>query len=147
MRCQRWMGCLLPLAMLGSGHAQTSAPPVPVTAVAQPLTAVPGDPARGRAIVADRQRGLCLLCHAAPIPEERFQGNLAPSLAGAGTRWTVAQLRARLVDPAAFNPGSVMPSYSRTDGLQRVGASWAGAPVLAPQQVEDVVAWLATLRH
>lgn len=139
-----WCWMLSSIAVAGGVSAQTADPPA--TAVAQPLTATPGDASRGRAIVADRQRGLCLLCHAAPIPEERFQGNLAPDLAGAGARWTVAQLRARLVDPAAFNPDSMMPSYTRTQGLHRVGASWAGTPVLAPQQVEDVVAWLATLR-
>ena len=137
---------LLSVAGIAGAHAQASTAPAVRTALPQPLTTEPGDVSRGRAIVADRQRGLCLLCHTGPIPEERFQGNLAPDLAGAGTRWSVAQLRARLVDPAAFNPESIMPSYVRTDGLTRVGASWAAAPVLAPQQVEDVVAWLATLR-
>ncbi len=146
MQGWNWMLGSLSIAVIGSVHAQSVGAPVPATAVMQPLTDTPGDAARGRAIVADRQRGLCLLCHAAPIPEQRFQGNLAPDLAGAGARWTVAQLRARLVEPAAFNPDSMMPSYTRTTGLHRVGASWAGTPVLAPQQVEDVVAWLATLR-
>ena len=127
-------------------QAQVIVLPVASTAIAQPLTSVAGDASRGRAIAADRQRGLCLLCHAAPIPEQRFQGNLAPDLAGAGARWSVAQLRARLVDPAAFNPESIMPSYARIEGLNRVSAAWAGMPVLAPQQVEDIVAWLATLR-
>ena len=137
---------LLWVAGIAGAHAQAAVVPVATTAVAQPLTSVPGDALRGRAIVADRQRGLCLLCHTGPIQEERFQGNLAPDLAGAGTRWTVAQLRARLVDPAAFNPESIMPSYSRVEGLNRVAAAWSGVPVLSPQQVEDVVAWLATLR-
>ena len=115
-------------------------------ALPAPLTATPGDPVRGRAIVADRQRGLCLLCHAAPIPEERFQGNLGPDLAGAGRRWTAAQLRLRLVDGRRLNPDSIMPSYYRTEGLHRVGPAFQGRPVLAAQEIEDVIAYLLTLK-
>lgn len=122
------------------------ASPAPRDALPQPLTAVPGDAARGRAIVASRQAGLCLLCHPAPIPEERFQGNLAPDLAGAGARWSAAQLRLRIVDARRLNPQTLMPPYHDTDGLQRVGAAWQGRPVLDAQQVEDVVAWLVTLQ-
>jgi len=112
-----------------------------------PLTGQPGNAARGRAIVASRQAGLCLLCHAAPIAEERFQGSLAPSLAGTGSRWSAAQLRARLVDARRLNPGTTMPPFHATDSLQRVGSAWQGRPVLDAQQVEDVVAWLVTLRE
>ena len=106
----------------------------------------PGDPIRGRAIVADRQLGLCLLCHRAPIPEERFQGDLGPDLAGAGTRWTPTQLRERIVDARRFNPQSIMPPYGVTDGLTRVGTASQGRPLLSDLQIEDVVAFLATLR-
>ena len=116
-------------------------------AIPAPLTSVPGDAARGRAIVVNRQVGLCLLCHNGPFPEERFQGNLAPDLAGAGARWSVAQLRLRIVDSRRVNPDSLMPAYHRTDGLARVGRAWTGKPVLDAQQVEDVVAFLATLRE
>lgn len=111
-----------------------------------PLTAQPGDAARGRAIVVNRQQGLCLLCHSGPFPEERFQGNVAGSLAGAGTRWSAAELRARIVDARRINPASPMPAFHRTDGLQRVGPAWQGRPVLDAQQVEDVVAFLQTLK-
>jgi sulfur-oxidizing protein SoxX len=114
--------------------------------IPQPLTAAPGDAARGRAIVADRSTGLCLLCHRAPIPEERFQGNLATDLDGAGSRWSEAQLRLRLVDARRLNPASIMPAYYRSDGLQRVGPAWQGRTILSAQQVEDVVAYLRTLR-
>jgi sulfur-oxidizing protein SoxX len=111
------------------------------------LTGAPGDPARGRAIVLERSKGLCLLCHSGPFPEERFQGNLAPDLAGAGARWSEAQLRLRIVDPRAFNPDTIMPSYYRIDGLDRVAPSFRGKPVLAPGEIEDVVAFLGTLRE
>ncbi|WP_235953511.1 sulfur oxidation c-type cytochrome SoxX [Noviherbaspirillum galbum] len=106
----------------------------------------PGDPARGRAIVASRQAGLCLLCHAAPIAEERFQGNLAPDLAGAGKRWSEGELRLRMMDAAAFNPDTIMPSYARTEGFNRVAPALAGKPLLTPRQIEDVVAYLRTLQ-
>ncbi|TWO66998.1 sulfur oxidation c-type cytochrome SoxX [Caenimonas sedimenti] len=115
-------------------------------AVPSPLTAEPGDPARGRTIVANRQAGLCLLCHSGPIPEERFQGNLAPDLAGAGARYSPGQLRLRLVDPRRVNPQSFMPSFHSEHNPSRVGGNWAGKPILTAQQVEDVVAYLATLR-
>ena len=114
--------------------------------IPQPLAGLRGDAARGRAIVASRQQGLCLLCHGAPIAEERFQGNLAPDLAGAGSRYSPAQLRLRVVDPRRVNPASLMPAFhARHDG-SRVAPAWAGKPILGAQQVEDVVAWLATLR-
>lgn len=115
-------------------------------AIPSSLTGVPGDPARGRAIVADRQKGLCLLCHAGPFPEQRFTGTLAPDLSGAGGRWSVPQLRLRIVDGRTLNPDSIMPSYYRTEGLTRVARAFAAKPVLEAQDVEDVVAFLATLR-
>lgn len=116
-------------------------------AVPQPLTGVPGDAARGRAIVVNRQLGLCLLCHTGPFPEERFQGNLAPDLAGVGSRWTEGQLRLRIVDARRLNPSTIMPSYHRTMGLHRVGAAWQSRTILTGQQIEDVLAFLATLRE
>jgi sulfur-oxidizing protein SoxX len=109
--------------------------------------AVPGDPARGRAIVANRQVGLCLLCHSAPIAEERFQGELATALAGAGDRASAAQLRLRIADPSRLNPETIMPSYFKVEGLNRVGTTFQGKPILSAQQIEDVVAWLLTLRE
>lgn len=110
------------------------------------LTGAKGDPERGRAIVANRQLGLCLLCHSGPFPEERFQGDLAPDLRGSGGRWTEGELRMRLVNPEKFNPGTIMPSYRRTEDLARVAPAFRGKPILTPQQIEDVVAYLATLK-
>lgn len=110
------------------------------------LTGQPGDPARGRAIVTDRQTGLCLLCHSGPFPEARQQGDLAPPLAGAGSRSSVGRLRLKIVHSRALNPATIMPSYYRTQGLSRVGQSFKDTPVLTAQQIEDVVAFLATLK-
>ncbi len=112
-----------------------------------PLTGMPGDAGRGRAIVVDRQQGLCLLCHRGPFPEEPSPGNLATDLAGAGSRWSEAQLRLRIVDTRRLNPDSLMPAFHRIEGGQRVGSDWQGKPVLTAQQVEDVVAFLRTLKE
>ena len=115
-------------------------------AIPDTLTGKPGDAARGRTVVATRQQGLCLLCHSGPFPEERFQGNLAPSLAGAGGRWSEAQLRLRLVDAQRLNPDTIMPPYYKVSGLQRVAPGFAGKTLLSAEQIEDVVAYLATLK-
>ncbi|MDO8298209.1 sulfur oxidation c-type cytochrome SoxX [Lacisediminimonas sp.] len=116
-------------------------------AIPEPLLAAPGDAARGRAIITDRQVGLCLLCHSGPFPDQRFQGDIAPSLAGAGSRWSAGQLRLRIADPGRLNPSTIMPSYYRLDGLQRVAPSWQGKTVLSAQQIEDVIAYLRTMRN
>jgi len=113
--------------------------------IPQPLTGAAGDPARGRALVLERT-STCILCHSGPFPEERFQGDLAPNLAGSGRRWSEGQLRLRLVDASRLNPATIMPSYYRVDGLERVAAAWRGKPILSAEQIEDIVAYLATLR-
>ena len=115
-------------------------------AIPKSLTGLPGDPVRGRAIVANRSVGLCLLCHSGPIAEERFQGDLSPTLAGAGSRWSEGQLRLRIVDGSRLNPDTIMPPYFRTTGLQRVARHFDGKTILSAQQVEDVVAYLVTLK-
>ncbi|HEV8678415.1 MAG TPA: sulfur oxidation c-type cytochrome SoxX [Stellaceae bacterium] len=109
------------------------------------LTGRPGDPVQGRAIVTNRQVGLCLLCHSGPFPEQVQQGNLAPSLAGAGAQLSPGQLRLRIVDAGRLNADTIMPPYYRTAGLSRVAAPYIGKPILSAEQVEDVVAFLATL--
>ena len=148
----RWRGLAAPALVLPLWACPAAADglvPYRVEGDAIPasLTGTPGDPARGRAIVASRQAGLCLLCHAGPFPEERFQGDLAPSLAGAGSRSTEGQLRLRIVDASRLNSATIMPPYYRTDGLARVAANFRGKPVLTAEQIEDVVAYLTTLRE
>ena len=110
------------------------------------LTGAKGDPARGRSIVVNRQTGLCLLCHSGPFQEARFQGNLATDLRGVGGRLSEGQLRLRMVDSSQVNPASIMPAYYRTEGLTRVASAYQGKPILTAEQIEDVVAFLATLR-
>jgi len=115
--------------------------------IPEPLSATPGDAAHGRAIVANRQVGLCLLCHSGPFPEERAQGNMAGNLSGTGSRWTAAQLRLRVADARRLNPVSLMPRFHVVDDTTPlVARAWQGKPVLDAQQVEDVVAFLQTLK-
>lgn len=130
----------------GPVSAQQGTPQIVDDAIPRSLTGQPGDAARGRAIVANRSVGLCLLCHSSPIAEERFQGDLAPSLAGAGSRWSEGQLRLRIVDGSRLNADTIMPAYYRIEGLRRVARGFEGKTILTPAQVEDVVAYLLTLR-
>jgi len=110
------------------------------------LTGTAGDVARGRALVVERS-STCILCHSGPFPEQKFQGDLAPSLAGSGSRASEGQLRLRLVDASRLNAATIMPSYYRVDGLDRVGALWRGKPILSAEQIEDIVAYLVSLRE
>jgi len=128
---------ILPLLVAGKAVADEGIP--------ASLTGAKGDPTRGRAIVANRQVGLCLLCHTGPFPEERFQGNLAPDLREAA-RLTEAEIRLRLVDPARVNPQTIMPAYYRAEGFSNVAAAYRGKTVLTAEQIEDVVAYLLTLK-
>ena len=147
------MACALAVALSAPrpAHAQNE-PDLRATytvvgdGIPKPLTDDKPNVENGRRIVTERQSGLCVLCHSGPFPEARFQGDLATNLAGTGTRWSEAQLRLRLVDASRLNPQTIMPSYYRTDGLERVGWQWRGQPVLNAQQIEDVVAFLRTLR-
>jgi sulfur-oxidizing protein SoxX len=131
-----------------AADAQEALRPFAVTgdAISSSLTGERGDPARGRAIVINRQY-TCLLCHSGPFPEERFQGDLSPDLNGTGSRWSEGQLRLRLVDASRLNPDTIMPSYYKVDGLTRVGPAWKDKPILTAAQIEDVVAYLVTLRQ
>jgi L-cysteine S-thiosulfotransferase len=116
-------------------------------AIPASLTGSSGDPVRGREIVVNRQVGLCLLCHPGPFPEQKFQGSLAPDLKGAGARSTEGQLRLRIVDASRIKPDTIMPPYYRADGLERVAPSFQGKPILTAEQIEDVIAFLLTLRE
>jgi sulfur-oxidizing protein SoxX len=134
-----WISACAGLTVLTTASTAAEPPgPLPNT--------TPGDAARGRAIVANRQVGLCLLCHTGPIPEEQFQGNLTPDLSGAGDRSNAAQLRQRMMDASVLNPATIMPAYYKTAGLARVAPAYKGKTILTAQQIEDVVAYLQTLR-
>ena len=134
---------LLVTLNLQVAHAQV----IKGDSIFESLSVEPGDPLRGRAIVASRQTGLCLLCHSGPFPEERFQGNLAPELKASVARLNASQLRARIVNAAHFNPQTIMPSYYQTSHLNRVAPKFAGQTILSGQEIEDVIAFLVTLNN
>jgi len=136
------------ICCVGAAGAEDGLRPYTVVGDAIPdsLTAAPGDPGRGKAIVTSRQTGLCLLCHSAPLPEEKFQGTIGPNLEGSGSRYSEGELRLRMVDSRRLNPDTIMPSYYRLDGLERVAPAFRGKTVLSAEQIEDVVAFLKTLR-
>lgn len=135
------------IAIAGCAAAPATLPALNIIgdAIPVPLTQTPGDAGRGRTVMAGRDAN-CLLCHAVPESGERFMGNVAPPLSGVGARLGAAQLRLRLVDQSRLNRDTVMPSYYRVAGLNNVAEAYRGKPILTAQQIEDVVAYLQTLR-
>lgn len=145
MRLGRWLAGLVLVAGCATGAGDVLVPyRVQGDAIREPL-APAGDPVSGRETAFGRD-GNCLLCHAVPDAGKILMGNLGPQLDGVGARLSEGQLRLRIVDSARLNPDTIMPSYYRVEGLNRVGAAWRGRPVLTAQQVEDMVAFLQTLR-
>lgn len=140
------------LAAVLAGLAPAAADPIAPNDIAvvgdripAPLTVKIASRDAGRHVVLDREAGNCLICHRVPEPAEGFQGDLGPDLTGVGRRLDAGQLRLRLVDQSRLNPATVMPPYYRTSGLIRVAPSRLGKPALTAQQIEDVVAYLASL--
>lgn len=142
-----FLSLLFACALAGPASAQVASYTVTGDAIAAPLDGHVGEAARGEAIVKNRETANCLICHAIPDPRERFMGDVGPPLAGVALRLTAGQMRLRLVDPTRVNPRAVMPAYHRVDGLAHVDARHAGRPVLTAREIEDVVAYLATLKE
>jgi sulfur-oxidizing protein SoxX len=148
VRRKAWIALAAALIAAFAGCGALAQAPLPYRVEGDAIRdrlAAPGDPARGREVVLARDHN-CLLCHAVPEPAVRFMGNIGPPLAGVGARLSEGQIRLRIVDPVRLNPGSVMPSYYRVEGLNQVAQAWRGKPVLTAQQVEDTIAYLLTLR-
>ncbi|OYU48874.1 MAG: sulfur oxidation c-type cytochrome SoxX [Rhizobiales bacterium PAR1] len=144
------LAAILLLALASSGvmvRGQGITELVVAGEIPRPLNGLTGDAARGRTIITDRRKGLCLLCHSGPFPEERFQGTLAPTLAGTGKRLTEGAIRLRLVDGRKLNQQTLMPPYHATEGLSQVGQNWRDKTIFSAQDVEDVVAFLKTLQE
>ena len=115
--------------------------------IPQSLTGQPGDAENGRKVAIDRRKGNCLACHVMPIPDQPFHGQVGPDLAGVGSRYDAGELRLRVVNPKFVNPDTIMPAFYRADGFHRVLKGFEGESVLTAQEVEDVVAYLATLKE
>jgi sulfur-oxidizing protein SoxX len=105
-----------------------------------------GDPTRGRGIALSPERGNCSICHHLPGGDPATSGTVGPPLAGTGSRHDAQWLRLRLVDGRSINPETIMPAYHRVDGLTNVAAQFRGQPLLTAQEIDDVVAYLTTLR-
>ena len=135
---RRGFGTALALAVAGC-----AAVGAPGDGIATPF-APSADAARGREVFVSRDAGHCVLCHAAPGVD--VAGNVGPPLGGVGSRLAPAQIRLRVADITRVNPGATMPAFHRLDDLRGVAPEYRGRPVLSGQQVEDVVAWLATLK-
>ena len=133
-------------ASAAPSRAELVAYKIACDAIPASLTGSQGNAARGRMIVANHNTGLCLLCHSGPFPQDKFQGTMAPDLAGAGARWSEGQLRLRIVDASKFNPQTIMPPFYRVDHLTRVAPAFRDKPVLTAVEIEDVVAYLMTLK-
>jgi L-cysteine S-thiosulfotransferase len=144
--CMAMLGCTLS-ASLSAAEQSLVAYRVEGSQIRVPLTVQAGDPVRGKTAVLSRDGGNCFLCHTVPDAGETPLGNIGPPLAGVGKRLTAAQLRLRLVDSTRINRASVMPAYYRTKGMRNVAPAYFGKPLLTAQQVEDVVAYLLTLRN
>ena len=162
---QVWSGLLLLSGLYAQGNQQFDGPQTRHKGVSTPLTDQPGDAKRGRHIALDRERGDCVVCHALPqresvssnrqadvdtftlLPERRFHGTVGLPLDNIGSRSTAAELRRRLLDPKALNPHSIMPAYHTVAGRHSVLEAYRGKPILSAQEIEDVVAYLLTLRQ
>ncbi len=146
------------MAVLAMGVSGTivSAEPVPPSAVKfndgmveQSLTGKPGSAVKGREWFANRKLGNCLACHAnSELSEEQFHGEVGPSLDGVADRWSEAQLRAIVANSKkVFGDGTLMPAFYRTDGYTRPAGDFKGKSILSAEQVEDIVAYLMTLKE
>jgi sulfur-oxidizing protein SoxX len=114
--------------------------------IREPLGGLVGVPERGARIASDQHAGNCYACHVLPLAADEFYGNLGPPLAGIASRQSVGMIRLHVVDQTRFNPETVMPGYYRRfEQLNRVAEEFRGRTYLSAQQIEDVVAWLATL--
>lgn len=139
---------LVPVAILFSAAALGGAAADDV--ISDPLTGRPGDPARGERLIVERPKSLCTLCHTGPFPNPHLHGTIAPDLTGVGGRLTEGQIRLRVADMKRLNPASIMPSYIRPAGddpERRVAAAWRGRSILEPGDIEDLVAYLVTLKE
>ena len=113
----------------------------------KPLCGLTGNAEKGRTLAYERKKGNCLACHQMPIPEQSFHGNIGPNLDGVGSRYSEGQMRLRIVDMKVINPMTLMPGfYKHPDDLNRVKKKFQGKTPLTAQEIEDVVAYLGTLK-
>ena len=116
------------------------------SSIEKSLTGVPGDAKKGRALAINRKRGNCLACHQMPINEQQFHGNIGPELEGVGDSYSAGELRLRIVNSKIINPDTIMPAFYKNAGYSRVLKKFKGKTILSAQEVEDIVAYLLTIK-
>jgi sulfur-oxidizing protein SoxX len=147
MEYHRILAAIIGIAAFGSLLAGANAHEYTVVDDTIPvsLTGVPGDPVKGKKLAVNRKKGNCLACHQMPIPEQQFHGEVGPNLSGVGSRMTEAELRLRLVNSKALNPDTIMPAFHKV-ALNRVLKKFKGKTILGAQEVEDIIAYLITIK-
>lgn len=149
-------GCVAVVAALPA--ASETAPKEVVYAegaIAASLTGAPGDAANGAKVMTTAAKGNCVACHVlGAMPDVQFQGNIAPPLDGVADRYDEAQLRGIIANAKMTFEGSFMPAFYKVDGFTRPGNAYSGKapegdlpPILAAQEIEDVLAYLLTLKE
>lgn len=131
----------LTLAVMVAESVSAEDPPLPSS-----LTGYPGNAERGLALMRDSSLPSCVICHRISSLPDRDQGELGPPLDGVANRYDAEQLRQRIIDARVVVPDTIMPPYYSTEGLSRVGEEWAGQTIYSAEDVEDIVAYLLTLR-
>ena len=157
MSSQLWWATAMAMAIATPAICETAPKDVAFAegAVEASLTGVPGDPANGVKVMTTNALGNCVACHQiAALPEVEFPGDIGPPLDGAADRWTEAQLRGIVTNAKMTFDGTFMPAFYKEDGFIRPGDGFTGkagteplAPILNAQQIEDVVAFLMTLKE
>ena len=134
-------------APVGAEEAVVAFEVVDGSSIPQSLTGTPGDAKRGREVAINRKLGNCLACHKMPVPEQSFHGEVGPELGGVADRYSEGELRLQVVNSKLINPDTIMPAFYRTEGFNRVLKKFQGKTILSAQDVEDVVAYLVTLKE
>jgi len=138
--------CVLLLAIAATANAQLADYKVEGDGIPKSLTGAPGNAARGRALLLERNPANCLECHTIAKDKALKGGSRGPALDGIGANLTAAQLRLSVVDYAQIQPKAGMPSFHKRDSGVLSAKQDRDKPVLNAQQIEDVVAFLQTLK-
>jgi L-cysteine S-thiosulfotransferase len=150
MKMHRLIGAAAVIAASVSFTFAASAEVVPYQIVddgiPKSLTGKSGDAKAGRKVAYNRKTGNCLACHKLPIPEQQFHGEVGPDLKGVASRYSEAEMRLRIVNPKKFNDDTIMPAFYRDSGFTRLQKKWVGKSILKAQEVEDLLAYLMTLK-
>ena len=117
--------------------------------VAVSLTGMPGDAAVGAMVFKNRRQGNCLACHVnSDQANELFQGEVGPPLDGVADRWTPEEMRAILVNSkAVFGEQTIMPGFYTLEVGKDVRKDLVGKTILSAEDVENIIAYLTTLKE